>query len=542
MKVAPGSIIHILKNVPINNTYRDTLYFENESQQENYFISKKKYSKNNYTYLRKEEQIRVDILADDLLDCNYIMFKNASFGNKWFYAFITNVEYVNNSTSAISYVIDVMQTWAFDYELQRCFVEREHTTTDIIGENLIDDNLEVGEYKFEYLERNEQLKGYNKIVIAATFKKQGGDIKDAEGEMYGGIYSGLHYNVCNIAEDANTLISDATEKNKQDGIVNVYMVPEPFVENQGSGSPTKYEIFYPKYHAAHNGTIDGYLPKNKKLFTFPYCMLYVTNNNGTSANFQFEYFADENCKFNIYGLMNSVPQILAVPLYYKGVPENFNERMMLKDFPQCAYNIDSFKAYLAQNATQLGTGVGIGLITAGFSMASNFAASNVTKTALTTAVGSPIPYAGVDLSNKQTNLEGPSAGLAGTAMLLARMADKATLPPQARGGESGAINTALFKNMFDFYYCFIRQEYAIQIDNYWTVYGYPCKRVKVPNRNARPHWTFTKTVDCLVTGNVPAYDLSLIKSIFDNGITFWKNPEEVGHYELDNRPVNKEGE
>lgn len=542
MKVAPGSIIHILKNVPINSTYRDTLYFENKSKQENYFISKKKYSKNNYTYLRKEEQIRVDIMADDLLDCNYIMFKNASFGNKWFYAFITNVEYVNNSTSAISYVIDVMQTWAFDYELQRCFVEREHTTTDIIGDNLIDDNLELGDYKFEDLGLSDIFTSLYSYVVAATFKESGKKLVDAQGGLYGGVYSGLYYNVFNDYKSVNDFIEQATLENKSDGIVSIYMIPAVFGVDESIDEPKLFEIERDKYYDRHNGTIDGYLPKNKKIFTYPYCMLYVSNNNGTSANYPFEYFADEKCHFMYRGLMNTVPQVVMYPLDYKGVHENYNEKMLLKDFPQCAYNIDSFKAYLAQNASQLGFGAAIGLVSAGAGLAGAVASKNI-ATSSSTALGKPIPYMGVDLSenDKIGNVNMPS-GLVGAGMMLARIADKATLPPQARGGETGNINTALKKNGFQFYYCFVRQEYAIQIDNYWTVYGYPCKRVKVPNRNARPHWTFTKTVDCLVTGNVPAYDLSLIKSIFDNGITFWKKPEEIGHYELDNRPVNKEGE
>jgi hypothetical protein len=37
-------------------------------------------------------------------------------------------------------------------------------------------------------------------------------------------------------------------------------------------------------------------------------------------------------------------------------------------------------------------------------------------------------------------------------------------------------------------------------------------------------------------GNIPVDSAKKIKSIMQNGITFWKNPTEVGHYALDNRP------
>lgn len=48
----------------------------------------------------------VGINAENLYDCNYIMFQNASFGTKWFYAFITSVAYENNETSRITMEID----------------------------------------------------------------------------------------------------------------------------------------------------------------------------------------------------------------------------------------------------------------------------------------------------------------------------------------------------------------------------------------------------------------------------------------------------
>ena len=69
------------------------------------------------------------------------MFQNTSFGIKWFYAFITNVEYINNETSEITIEIDVMQTWHFDYTVNQCFVEREMAATDDIGGNLVPETL-----------------------------------------------------------------------------------------------------------------------------------------------------------------------------------------------------------------------------------------------------------------------------------------------------------------------------------------------------------------------------------------------------------------
>ena len=52
--------------------------------------------------------------------------------------------------------------------------------------------------------------------------------------------------------------------------------------------------------------------------------------------------------------------------------------------------------------------------------------------------------------------------------------------------------------------------------------------------SSRPHWNYTKTVDCTIVGGAPGDDIALIESYFNRGITFWKHPDEVGNYSLDN--------
>lgn len=145
MYVEPSTNIIILKDVPLDNSYEHTLYFVDVGSQVDYFTSKAKFSLTNQTYQRVNRgYARVQKTADELYDCNYMMFQNSSFGNKWFYAFITSVEYVNNVTSEIQFEIDVMQTWFFDYELEMTYVEREHSLEDKIGENLAPEPVDLG--------------------------------------------------------------------------------------------------------------------------------------------------------------------------------------------------------------------------------------------------------------------------------------------------------------------------------------------------------------------------------------------------------------
>ena len=93
MYIAPNTTIRMLKDVPLDNTYRNTIYFTTAAIQSAYFQGKTKYTFANQSYQRVNRGVlRIARKADDLYDCNYLMFQNTSYGNKWFYAFVVSVE------------------------------------------------------------------------------------------------------------------------------------------------------------------------------------------------------------------------------------------------------------------------------------------------------------------------------------------------------------------------------------------------------------------------------------------------------------------
>ena len=505
MYIAPNTNIRVLKNVPLDNTYRNTIYFGNATNQLNYFLSKQKYAFNNQTYQRVNNGVMtLNRSADDLYDCNYLMFQNPSYGNKWFYAFILSVEYIGNTTAEVRFEIDIMQTWHFDYTVNMSFVEREMSITDKVGDNLVPENLELGEYIYKDLGISSLFTLYQ-IIVAATFDE---NLEDATGGMYGGVYSGLHYNVFSTWQSASTFIADATEQNKADGIVSIFMLPVAFTADYQATIPEAFTIERDK----HLSDIDGYIPKNNKLFTAPYNMLYVTNNEGGAANYPFEYFSTDNCTFKVTGAMCCTPECMIIPLYYKGVTNNYNEKLTIGNFPQCAFTVDTFKAWVAQNQNRIAYDAAIGIAQ--------------------TVGGAAAMYATGGLVGGGTAM----GGFEKISSLVATAADKSTLPPQARGGGGSIINMANQIKGFQFFYAYIRAEFAQIIDNYFNVYGYATHRVKIPNRAIRPHWNYVKTQNVSLTGSVPADDMARLRQIYDNGVTFWRNGNEVGDYSLDNRP------
>ena len=152
--VTPNSTIQLYKNIPWDNTYDHTLYFQSATTQNAFFTDvinlANTYGLKNltsYSYQRKgKNSLKVGLQYDDVYDYNYMRFKNTSHENKWFYAFITDVEYVNENTSLIHYEIDVLQTYIDEMVFHNSYVERMHTPTDLIGENLEPEPVDFGDY------------------------------------------------------------------------------------------------------------------------------------------------------------------------------------------------------------------------------------------------------------------------------------------------------------------------------------------------------------------------------------------------------------
>ena len=83
----------------------------------------------------------------------------------------------------------------------------------------------------------------------------------------------------------------------------------------------------------------------------------------------------------------------------------------------------------------------------------------------------------------------------------------------------------------------VTKEYAKQIDDYFSCYGYATNRLKNPNISSRPHWNYIKTQNANVVGACPVENLAEICKAFNSGITFWKKASEIGNYDLDNSPA-----
>lgn len=515
MYINPNTTIKILHNVPLNDRQEHTIYFADSSAQSSYFSGLAKYTFEEQTYQRvKRGYIRIAKNAESLYDCNYLMFQNSAFGNKWFYAFIKSAEYINNGVSEIEFEIDVMQTWFFDYELQECFVEREHSATDVAGEHTLDENLELGDYIVQQ-HKKAGVSAELGIIVDSTV---GPDYQDGtygaytmnNKEVPTGL-SPMHFpyatNFMNWVSgrgiSGNITDQSQIEDNRaraQKGIIDLR------IGVALSNLTAEKRVVTIDFNL---NSIGSYVPHNKKLLTSPYMTLYVTNLNGDSAEYPLEYFVNRQPSF--YLLLDSYlnsPSML-YPINYKGMSENKEEFISLDTSLFLPTSTDMYTQWLAQAKASVPAIVTQGGNTAGM------------MTALT---GDPI----IGLATGGVSI------LNGIKDLMAQKKQAELQPPQAKSNATG--NTMYWNDMIDFFIMIktIRPEIAKSIDDYFSRFGYATNRNKVPNTDVRPHWCYTKTAGCTIKGSIPADDMRKICSIYDKGITFWKKGDEVGNYTLDN--------
>lgn len=553
--IAPNSKIYFLKGVPLDPTYDHTVYWASASAQYNWFYSHRKptasgivYALEAQTYQRVNKGIiSCGICADNLYDCNYLMFQNTSFGAKWFYAFITSVEYVNNTVSNVTFEIDVMQTWFFEYELEDCFVEREHSARDNLFENTLEEKIDCGSFVISEMNRPTAIiEGIQNpvsildtmvVVIAASAGEnaQGTAIVDTTGGMYNGVYSGLNCMAFpaeqqNSATIINTWLQRFIDANKSDSIVSIFMMPQAFYQNPQDGytPPKEYNITFPA-NLTTQYTVRGETKqiKNKKLLCYPYNCFFVTSSSGENAVYRYEFFNMVNNEINfvIRGSSGVICEIEIAPKNYLGAAENSNEAIKYSDFPQCSWNIDTFKAWLAQHKP-------------GLSLVASGVLGGLSEGVTGALTGNPI------LISEGTKLAGDAAKKAGEFLFEGVQSYRA--PDRNKGKDYSTIDIAKRRVGFRFYNQRIRGEYIEIIDSYFDRFGYKTNLTKKPNRSARPCWNYVKTTDCTIKASIPSEDVKTICEIYNKGITFWHTTRiiggsevsvEIGDYSQDNSPV-----
>lgn len=542
MPFAPSSDIYLC-HVQFDNSYKHQVTFENRSEQLTYFKSKAKLIFNNYLTVRRNAggsnicSVKVNANIDEIQSAgiNYLFYVNKNHNtSRYFYCFVTSLNYISEGTTEIFFETDVFQTWWFDVQIKSSFVVREHVINDKIGNNIAPESFSLQEYTYSKISffNDDEFSDYCYIVGATTRL----DEQTARGALFSGIYSGIFLYVADNVDDVNYLI-ETLETNGDDCISFITLIPNfAILESNpnyssgtmlgGSDEPAK-KYYKLEFSTIKDGYIEcssglttytdqifeGYKPKNNKMFTAPFFNLTVSNHAGKEMVYNIEDFDDiDMVCFYLTGDISASPTITLYPAWHKGLPENFDDGISITTFPQCSYNTDMYKLWMIKNQ-----------------YAQDIQRDKIFYDTLFGAFGSIWSKDPVGVVSSFASMNVAQDQLHDQKYQASRQPNKAN-----SGDTKPNLLTGLKMNKFDFYIRTLKYEHAKVIDEYFTMYGYQINQVKVPEMYTRKKWNYVQTVGVNLIGGIPNDDMEKLKAMFNSGVTFWRKDATIGDYTVSN--------
>ena len=535
-----NSKILLVKNIHIDRQYTNVLSYS-EAQMLELCQSNLVAQADNYSFLRPTGSIMAGFTYAQCLQANYIAFQNPDYSNKWFFAWIDDVIYKGDKNTEITFTVDAWSTWFDKWQKKTCFINRQHVLNDTIGNNLIDENLNVGDVIQEQETTDSSYSnefGYWVGIMSGYTPTDG---QSSGGNNYSGIsilnnvISGLDLFLFKITSRADLFnivlfIARTNDDGKIEDINNMFIIPNacinssilnqhtfPYALGSTSINCVYYtvpmsgdeQVFNPitfNTSIAKRHSFSNFKPKNNKCYVYPYNYLLVTNNQGSENIYKYEDFSGNNCVFENQLAVSIGISGRIVPKNYKGETYSYDESLPLGKYPTCGWSGDAFTNWLTANAV------------------------NIPSQILGNVIGSVTQFA-------SGNVVGGLTSVANTVANTIGQFYQASLLPNIKGGQAqGDISFSGNSMGFTFREMRVKNQFMQIIDDYFTRFGYAVKSLAMPNITGRKYWNYVEigANEEIGYGEVPAKYMDTINNACRRGVTIWHNHANVGNYSLDN--------
>lgn len=584
-----GTNIRFLSGIPFSSDYKHTRWFDSSTEQTNYFLGKTPvHTMSQASFQRKERTfIAVNKSIDALYGINYVMFQNENYSTKWFYAFVTELEYKNDSTTYVHFQIDVFQTWKNRIQFQPSFVVREHRPLwqedgrPVV--NTIDEGLEYGlEYDTVSIQKFHPSDDISFLVIVSKTPMHTGsdgnviqpskigvpqpltyyivpyDLKgaptvvaDGEGDSIAintpeQVLKGLYDNEKAVNNVVSMYITDAIgtkvtairtqgQSTVLGGLYTDYFENVTIGDNINCLHVKKLTNFATELNPISDNKYDDFVPvRESKLLMYPYTNIVLDDFKGNRTAYKVEYINGKPFGILVKGSMGLSNYVTyGVDNYNHGAildDQNFaglnNETALVSNVPNDVTVVnDMLAAFLQGNRNQLEN-----------------QENSILFNGVMNGIQAGISGAGSAMERNPFGVAqavGQVAQGAGNTVLElqgieAKQKDIANVPPSIQKmGSNTAYSMGHGYNGIYILKKQIKAEYRRKLTDFFNMYGYKTNEVKVPNFHTRRYWNYVQTKSCVILGEFNDVDLNEIKAIFDNGITLW-HTDQVGNYELDN--------
>lgn len=535
----------ICADIPLDASQVRQLSFADKNEQYNYFRSKAIRVFTDFKYIREHRGVKVPVNAEEIGNACYLCFKNQASG-KWYYAFVTQVIYINPETSLLNFEIDVYQTFLFDMVIKDCDISREHVANDDFKTNTVQEPVDVGDYVIAHEEvqvLGDLDSNYPFIILSAIdLLSDPGTLEEpkvtaAQGGVYGGLPSAVRAYLVEPqlwGTSSITAIMEALSSYPwvSQSILAIYAVPSfgfsgsvtvrqsamgfnigvisdssfPFRSNAG-GALIGWESKFPAY-------------KNKKMYTSQFSFIECILPNGNRFVLKPEFIKDSA------PVVMLVSTLIPAPNFYFYTPDYCGAE---EDFLLNANNISGFPCFPVQNNTYpLQTAQAEATNTLVHSQnRSNIFWDTVGNVVQSVFTGDPLNVlsTGIDAyKNVRSELQSSERD----RQRIGQMQTNVSLTGASGGGLATFIASKKLEILYRWWT--VKPEFAEKIEQFFDVYGYKVSRFGVPNLNSRPRYNYIKCNNVNVYGNIPNEFLQPLRNMFINGFTLWHDKNNVGTY------------
>ena len=336
----PKTEVYFL-NVPFGKDYKHVVDFPTHKARMDALTALSDKHVTAVNIVRKDTEIVIDGVLQNMEKYNYVMYQNASVSNKWWYAFITGVDYQADHLTKVSIKTDVWQSYLYERKIYKSLVERTHipVNEDAIGRWVMPEPFySEPETSREVDTVLSSLNWEPQWVLHTTSKYNNStDSYEYSGTGSGGTYSGEygHYvnspaamkdvmdkygrkSVEDIFKDAhydgtwqtilNSFLTGGTYagsvgaltsstsiaelQDHRDECIGLYAIPR-WAIIQGQATPTNdFTYRSDTLQLDRSSLANGYRPRNKKLLSSVFTQYVLYNRNGFKVSLNPEMLGD----------------------------------------------------------------------------------------------------------------------------------------------------------------------------------------------------------------------------------------------------------
>ncbi len=552
MPTIPNTTLYV-GVVPWNSDLKNVQSYNSRTEQISAIQGLLTHKYEHINIIRRDSDLILKGVNEDLTQCNYLMYQNADISNKWYFAFIDNVQYNSLNSVIISHTIDVWQTYQFDITYYKNLILRSHVAknTDTVGRWLAPEPISVApeferkhnvfndiswtpQYvlhstsvynpntkKYEYkgsgtgaslsaeygifvdsdTDVQDVVKKYGKLSPAEALKS---DNDDEYSNWIADLLTGQIESFEKSLNNAVKLISTTSISQLQDHrneLIGLYAIPAWVHSGTNKYATNNIEKKDVTITLPTTTLACGYAPRNKKMLS-SLCKAYLFyNENGFKLPLKPELFTSDTPVFTVKATELSTNGFLLQIGSYADYTAKTNK---------ISYNCENRLGYDA-----------------------NTGLDKVLNT-LTSAVGVVNAVGSVASQAFAGNVGGAVQGAVGAVQQSINMID-ALGQRGVNTGASGDIMSITEKRAMPVFADVSPTEAQCRyIDDYLDVYGYAINEIgKISSyMKNRSNWNYIQVANCNIKVSAPNDDFNKLKQMFESGVTIWHS--HFGDYDQNN--------